>query len=183
MAFWRARRGSLPWLAAILALAAGLAVLAAVPLLRGNANGTQGSLVGRPAPAIEAEDLAGRHWTLADGAGRITWVNFWATNCEACRTEMPAMQVLADAYGDRLLVLGVDYGESRASVEDFVARYEIAYPILLDPTLANFYRWSAREGLPRHYFVDGEGVVLREVIGPLSPARMLGIVEELLGSA
>jgi hypothetical protein len=96
---------------------------------------------------------------------------------------MPAMQTLADAYGDRLLVLGVDYGESLASVTDFVDRYEIRYPILLDPTLDNFFRWSSRDGLPRHYFVDGEGVVVREVIGPLSPARMVQITEELLGPA
>jgi hypothetical protein len=96
---------------------------------------------------------------------------------------MPAMQRLADAYGDRLLVLGLDWGESRASVEDFIGRYEISYPILLDPTLDNYYRWSALAGLPRHYFVDRSGTVVREVIGPLAPARMLEIVEELLGPA
>lgn len=182
MGFLRARRGAIPWLAAILAMAAVLGALVFLPsLLRGDQPGPQASLLGRPAPAIEADDLAGRRWTLADGAGRITWVNFWATNCEPCRTEMPAMQTLADAYGDRLLVLGVDYGESRASVTDFVDRYEIRYPILLDPDLDNFFRWSSRAGLPRHYFVDGEGVVVREVIGPLSPARMVEITEELLG--
>lgn len=183
MAFLRARRGSLLWLIAIVLVAAVLALLAAIPLLRDDDAGTDGSLVGQVAPSLSADDLASRHWSMADGAGRVTWVNFWATNCEPCRTEMPAMQRLANAYGDRLLVLGVDWGESRASVTDFVERYEIAYPILLDPTLANFYRWSARTGLPRHYFVDGSGTVVREVIGPLAPARMLDIVEDLLGPA
>jgi thiol-disulfide isomerase/thioredoxin len=183
VAFLRARRGSLLWVTAIGLVAAALAVLAAIPLLRGDDPGIEGSLVGQPAPSISADDLDGRHWTLADGEGRITWVNFWATSCEPCRTEMPAMQRLADAYGDRLLVLGVDWGESRASVVDFVERYAIGYPILLDPDLDNFYRWAARAGLPRHYFIDGEGRVVREVIGPLAPARMLEIVEELLGPA
>jgi len=183
MAIRRARRGSLLWAGGIGALAVVLAVLATIPLLRGDAGATQGSLVGKPAPSISADDLAGRHWTLADGVGRITWVNFWATNCEPCRTEMPAMQRLADAYGDRLLVLGVDWGESRASVEDFVDRYAIEYPILLDPSLENFYRWSSLDGLPRHYFVDEGGSVVREVIGPLAPARMLEIMEALIGPA
>jgi thiol-disulfide isomerase/thioredoxin len=183
VAFLRARRGSLLWVIAIGTVAAILAVLATIPLLRDDDPGTQGSLVGSSAPSISADDLDGRHWTIADGADRITWVNFWATNCDPCRTEMPAMQRLADAYGDRLLVLGVDWGESRASVADFVERYAIGYPILLDPSLDNFYRWSGRSGLPRHYFVDGDGKVVREVIGPLAPARMLEIVEELLGPA
>ena len=177
----RARRGSLLWLGGIGLLVVVLAALAAIPLLRGDDSGTQGTLVGKPAPAISANDPAGRRWTLADGTGRITWVNFWATSCEPCRTEMPAMQILAEAYGDRLLVLGLDWGESRESVIDFIGRYAITYPILLDPTLDNFYRWSARAGLPRHYFVDGGGTVVREVIGPLSPVRMAQIVEELLG--
>ncbi|HEX6139004.1 MAG TPA: TlpA disulfide reductase family protein, partial [Candidatus Limnocylindria bacterium] len=123
------RRGwNLAWLAGIVAVAVLLAVLAAVPLLRGDASGTQGSLVGKPAPSIEAADLAGRTWTLADGTGRLTWVNFWATSCEPCRTEMPAMQRLAEAYGDRLLILGVDRGEAEASVRDFAGRYGITYP-------------------------------------------------------
>jgi thiol-disulfide isomerase/thioredoxin len=182
MSMFGARRGSVAWVLTIALVAVVLAVLAAVPLLRGDEPGTQGTLVGEPAPAIEAVDLAGREWTLADGAARVTWISFWATSCEPCRTEMPAMQRLADAYGDRLLVLGLDWGESRTSVEDFIGRYEISYPILLDPTLDNYYRWSALAGLPRHYFVDGSGTVVREVIGPLAPARMLEIVEELLGS-
>jgi len=181
VAFLRGRRGSLLWVIAIALVAVVLAVLVTIPLLRGDDPGTEGSLVGRPAPSISADDLDGRHWTLVDGEGRFTWVNFWATNCEPCRTEMPAMQRLADAYGDRLLVLGLDWGESRASVVDFVERYAIGYPILLDPDLDNFYRWTARAGLPRHYFIDDKGTVIREVIGPLAPARMLEIVEELLG--
>ena len=37
-------------------------------------------------------------------------------------------------------------------------------------------------GLPRHYFIGDEGTVLREVIGPLDPARMVAILEELLAS-
>jgi thiol-disulfide isomerase/thioredoxin len=183
MGFLRARRGSVLWLLMIGVVAVALGVMAAIPLLKADDAGVEGSLIGRAAPSISADDLAGRQWTLADGTGRLTWVNFWATNCEPCRTEMPAMQRLADAYGDRLLVLGVDWGESRASVTDFVDRYAIHYPILLDASLDNFYRWSGRSGLPRHYFVDRSGTVVREIIGPLAPARMLEIVEELLGPA
>lgn len=175
------RRTSLLWLAAIAALGLALGALALVPLLRGNGDGAEGTLVGKPAPGLSALDLSGRRWTLAGSTGRLTWVNFWATSCEPCRTEMPAMQRLAEAYGGRLLILGVDWGEERGVVADFVARYAIGYPVLLDPTLDNYYRWAARQGLPRHYFVDGTGRVVREFIGPLDPARMAAVLVELLG--
>jgi thiol-disulfide isomerase/thioredoxin len=181
-ALLRRRRYSLLWLLAIVALAIILAVLATVPLLRGEPDGRIGSLVGQPAPALAAEDLTGRTWSVADGDERLVWVNFWATSCEPCRTEMPAMQRLATEYADELLILGVDWGEGRDAVTDFVERYGVTYPILLDPTLETYYRWAGTDGLPRHYFIGAEGTVLREIIGPLDPARMVAILDELLAS-
>jgi len=181
-AILRRRRYSLLWLLVIVALAVLLAVLATIPLLRGTPDGRIGSLVGQPAPALSVEGLDGRTWSLADADGRLVWVNFWATSCEPCRTEMPAMQRLAEEYGDELLVLGVDWGEERDAVAAFVERYGVTYPILLDPTLETYYRWAGTDGLPRHYFIGAEGTVVREVIGPLDPARMVAILDELLAS-
>ena len=176
----RRRRGSLAWLLLIVALGLVLAALATIPLLRSPSDGRTGTLVGRAAPALEAVDLEGNAWSLATADAPITWVNFWATSCEPCRTEMPAMQRLAEAHEGELLVLGVDWGEGSEAVRDFVDRYGITYPILLDPTLENYYRWASTDGLPRHYFIGPDGTVLREVIGPLDPAQMVAIVDELL---
>ena len=177
----RARRGSLISAAVILAIGIGLAVLAFWPLAVRPQALVDSPLVGKAAPAIVGTDLQGRRWTLADGRGRLVWVNFWATNCEPCRTEMPAMQRLAEEHPDDLLILGVDWGEGRDAVARFAADYGIGYPILLDPSLENYYRWATRDGLPRHYFIDGHGKVVREVIGPLDPAAMVKILDQLLG--
>lgn len=180
----RRRRYSVLWLLAILLLAVLLAWLVSVPLLRGEPDGRAGSLVGQAAPALVAPALDGRDWSLADAGERITWVNFWATSCEPCRTEMPAMQRIAEEYGDDLLILGVNWGEDPATVASFAERYGVTYPILLDPGLDIYYDWAGTDGLPRHYFIGESGTVLREVIGPLDPARMVEIVDELLaGSA
>ena len=178
----RRRRWSLAWLTLAIGVAVVLGWLATVPLLRADPDGRIGLQVGEPAPALELHDLEGRTWSIDDADGRLVWINFWATSCEPCRTEMPAMQRLAEAYGDRLLVLGVDWGEEAEVVADFVRRYAIGYPILLDPGLDAYYRWAASDGLPRHYFVGAQGTVLREIVGPLDPDRMVRIVEELLES-
>lgn len=94
---------------------------------------------------------------------------------------MPAMQRLAESHPNDLLILGVNWGEERSAVVDFVERYGVTYPILLDPGLETFYRWAGTDGLPQHYFIGAEGTILREVIGPLDPARMVRILDELLG--
>jgi len=176
----RGRHTSLLWLSGLVALTALLLVLVLLPLARASSTG-RGSLVGKPAPILEADDLAGKRWTMSAGEGRLIWINFWATWCPPCRTEMPMMQRLAEAYGDRLLILGVDYGEEPGAVRDFVDRYGITYPILLDPTLENFFRWSPVFGLPRHYFVDSSGTVVYEVSGELPADQMAGVLEELIG--
>lgn len=177
----RARRGSLLSAGLILVVGIGLGVLAFWPLAVRPQALVDSPLVGKPAPAIVGPDLAGRRWTLADGHGRLVWVNFWASNCEPCRTEMPAMQRLAEAHPQDLLILGVDWGESASRVSAFASSYGIRYPIVLDPRLDNYYRWATRDGLPRHYFIDASGTVVREVIGPLDPASMMKILAELLG--
>jgi thiol-disulfide isomerase/thioredoxin len=174
------RRAPLLWAALIIAIGLLLGGLMLVPLARSD-SAAAGRLVGQPAPSLVATDLEGRTWSIDDTRGRLTWINYWATWCPPCRTEMPMMQRLSEQYGDRLLILGVNWAEERSTVEDFVDRYGITYPILLDPTLENFYRWSPQFGLPRHYFVDEHGVVVREILGELPPAEMTRLVDELLG--
>lgn len=49
--------------------------------------------------------------------------------------------------------------------------------------MQTFYRWAGTDGLPRHYFIGAEGTVLREIVGPLDPARMVEILDELLAGA
>lgn len=91
------------------------------------------------------------------------------------------MERLAKSYGDRLLILGVGFGEEPSAVREFVGRYGITYPILLDPTVENFYRWSAPFGLPRHYFTDPHGTIVYEVTRELPPGQMAGVLEDLIG--
>lgn len=179
----RARRSSLVWGGLILVTGAVLLILVLLPIARGSDTDEGGTLVGRSAPELDLVDLDGGRWTLSDADGRLVWVNFWATWCPPCRTEMPMMQRLHERFGDRVLILGVDFGEERGAVADFVERYGITYPILLDPTLDAFYRWSPQFGLPKHYFVDANGVVVRELPGELPPDAMLETLGTLLGDA
>ena len=71
---------------------------------------------------------------------------------------------------------------SRDAVADFVERYGVTTRSCSTrpsrPTTAG----PGTDGLPRHYFIGAEGTVLREVIGPLDPARMVAILEELLAA-
>lgn len=87
----------------------------------------------RPLPAVDALDLQGQRWQLSDLRGRAVLLNFWASWCEPCRSEMPTLQQLADLYGpERLTVLALNFKEAPATAQRFVQRTGLRLPVLLD---------------------------------------------------
>ncbi len=91
-----------------------------------------GKLVDRPAPLFTLELFDGTTLALDDLAGQAVVLNFWASWCVPCRTEMPDLQAVADesnAAGLPVTVVGVgiknDYGESAL---DLVEELGITYP-------------------------------------------------------
>lgn len=79
-----------------------------------------------------ALDLQGQAWTLPQ-PGKALALNFWASWCEPCRSEMPALQTMADLYADKLTVVALNYKERAATVTRFARSTGLTLPVLLDP--------------------------------------------------
>jgi thiol-disulfide isomerase/thioredoxin len=140
---------------------------------------------GKSTPALALSDLAGRPIDLRDFRGRVVLVNFWATWCEPCRDEMPAIARLRDQLkGQPFEVLTVNYGESNAKVAAFLQKEKLDVPVLLDPDKAAAERWNAK-GLPMTFLVDARGRVRYWVFGERdwSEGEALKHVEKLMAEA
>ena len=83
-------------------------------------------------------------------------VNLWASWCGPCRTELPAFQRFADTVGDRVLVLGVDTGDTRDAGSGFMQDAKVAFPTLFDAR-STLLSGVGRSALPVTLFVDAEG--------------------------
>jgi thiol-disulfide isomerase/thioredoxin len=81
---------------------------------------------------LQTPDLEGRIWKLPQ-PGRALALNFWASWCEPCRTEMPSLQLLADLYGDRLAVVALNFKERASTVTRFARSTGVSLPVLMDP--------------------------------------------------
>ena len=88
-----------------------------------------------PPIAFSVATPAGGTLNLSDFKGQVVLLNFWATWCEPCLEEMPAMERLAQAYRGRGLVvvaLSVDR-EGAAVVRPFLKRHSLTLAVGLDP--------------------------------------------------
>jgi peroxiredoxin len=120
-----------------------------------------------PAPDFTLIALDETRFTLNELRGRWVILNFWATWCEPCLTEMPGLQTIADRYPKTLTVLGVNMGESQEMVATFVAEQEIHFPILINPDPATLTSYQVI-GLPQTVIIDPAGHIVYRQFGPLS---------------
>jgi peroxiredoxin len=127
-------------------------------------------VIGRPAPSFQLPTLDGQLASLGDFKGRPVIVNFWATWCEPCKQEMPALQAEAASHPS-LMVLGIDNVESPVKVKPFVEQLGVTFPILLDEDGSMMERYQVT-GLPTSYFIDGSGVLRFIYRGALTDASL-----------
>lgn len=151
-----------------LGTAFGLIVLATVLELPGAwSMGSRAPFAGSLAEDFHLPDLHGDVHSLNQYRGRVVLVNFWATWCKPCTTEMPAMQNCYDRLRDKgFVVLAINELEDDQKVREHVKQYGHTFPILMDRDnkVANQF---GVYGLPVSVFVDEMGVVQEYIKGGL----------------
>jgi cytochrome c biogenesis protein CcmG, thiol:disulfide interchange protein DsbE len=166
----RRRRRFAVWLLALVLLAALLVVG-----LAGHGSGAD-----RSAPALPRTALVGSPVTLASLLGAPTasplaaslhgthpaLVLFWASWCAPCQQEAPAVERFAHSATGRGRIVGVDYGESAATLpRAFVRRYRWSFPTLSDPDLTAAEAYRVRV-LPTTFAIDSRGRIVATLSGP-----------------
>jgi thiol-disulfide isomerase/thioredoxin len=123
--------------------------------------------VGSRAPEFHAIDLkSGGPRTLADYRGKVLLINIWATWCEPCRAEMPAIERLHHLVTDtafRIVSVSIDKADS-GSVMAFARDFGLTFPILQNQSgdIQDIYQTT---GVPESFVVDRNGVIMKKVIG------------------
>jgi peroxiredoxin len=122
-------------------------------------------------------DLSGKTWTLKDLRGKVVLVNFWATWCPPCRKEMPDLETLNQRFGPQgLVILGIS-DEDAATVNPFIAKQGVTYPILLDPG-RKVNELFQIDGIPKTFIYGRDGRIVAQSIDMRTQKQFLEMLAQ-----
>ena len=124
------------------------------------------------APDIALPGLMGGSVSLAASRGRPVIVNFWASWCGPCRTELPLLQAFADAHPG-ITVLLVDWRDDQAAARRQATQLGLRLPIGFDPDGRTTAPYSI-SGLPATVFVRADGSLEGRWNGQLTDSVLAG---------
>jgi cytochrome c biogenesis protein CcmG/thiol:disulfide interchange protein DsbE len=135
----------------------------------------------RAAPSFDQPVLDGRG-SLSSGryGGRVLVLNFWASTCRACRTEVPELERLWRSYRARGVgFVGVDYVDDKGAALGFARSFGMTYPSVQDPNgkVGDAYGIF---GLPTTYIIGADKRIRFAVYGKIQLASFRRALQSVL---
>jgi thiol-disulfide isomerase/thioredoxin len=122
-------------------------------------------------PDFELETLDGSVIKLSEIRDKNVIINFWYTGCTFCVMEMPDLQKLQETYPDDLLLLAINVGETKETIEEFIAENKLNIRVLLDQDMHVAYDYGIRS-FPTTIAVNKNGEMVGGYIGMLTYEQM-----------
>ncbi len=113
-----------------------------------------------PAPDYVFKTRDGADTTLSDFRGKVVVVNLWAMWCAPCRTEMPTLASLADAYkGQDLIVLPINVDATEDAIADAQSFIDVHEPLPMysDPKFQLPFELPGKGKMPQTVLLDRQG--------------------------
>src|SRR6059058_6415375 len=134
-----------------------------------------------PAPAFKVDTLEGKPLSVGDYKGKVILLNFWATWCGPCRSEIPDLVELQNKYKDQLQIIGlVVDDDDEDAVKKFAEKFGINYPVAI-ATEELRMQYGGIPALPTSFVLDGEGRVVQKHEGLRDPVLYEAEIRSLLG--
>ena len=142
-----------------------------------------GNVQGAQAPDFELVSLDGQKVKLSDFRGKAVVLNFWATWCTPCKTEMPWFVDLQKQYaGDGLLIVGVAMDDTDPQkIAQFASEMGVNYPVLLGTNKVSD-EYGDVEYLPTTFYINRQGKIVGKVAGLVGKPEIESDIKKALDS-
>ena len=119
--------------------------------------------VGDKAPDFMINEAGGKSYNLSSLKGKVVMLQFTASWCSVCRTEMPFIEkdIWQAKKASGLVVIGIDRDEPVDKVLQFKKDIKVSYPLALDPGADIFGLFAEKEaGVTRNVIIDRSGKII-----------------------
>ena len=135
------------------------------------------------APDFTVLDMDGNEVNLSDYFGKPIIINFWATWCGPCKSELPAFDNMYAEYGDDIefIMLNLTDGsrDTVDNVKQFVSDNGYSFPVYFDTTLEAANTYGAYS-IPTTFLIDNEGIPVHSQMGAMSEEQLEQLINALL---
>jgi thiol-disulfide isomerase/thioredoxin len=132
-------------------------------------------------PPIEFIDVTGAVWTPESLAGKVVVINFWATWCRPCQSEIPDLAKVSRKYKDKdVVILGLMTDHPADSqLKSFQQRYGLDYPVIrVNPELSEAF--GHPQALPTNFVYNRTGHLVFDSPGAISAGALEREIKQLL---
>ena len=143
--------------------------------------------IGDVAPEFTIREAGGKSYPLSDLRGKVVMLQFTASWCSVCRTEMPFIEneIWQEKKNEGLIVIGIDRDEPVEKVLKFKQEMKVSYPLALDPGADIFGLFAQKDaGVTRNVIIDRSGkiVFLTRLFDRNEFSRMKNVIFKTLAS-
>ncbi len=135
------------------------------------------------APDFTVYGSDGSSFRLSDFNGKPKVVNFWATWCGPCKSELPAFDNMYRKYKDKVDFLMVNltdgYQQTVSGVQKFVDQNGYTFPVYFDTSGSAAYTYNVYS-IPQTVFINEEGNIYGIYPGAMDEQRLEGYINDIL---
>jgi thiol-disulfide isomerase/thioredoxin len=130
----------------------------------------------KAAPLLRGPTLTGQDLDVAGYRGKVVVLNGWASWCQPCEVETPALvRVAKSTASSGVQFVGINTRDGARNGQAFAERFDVPYPSLHDPdgeVVVRFNRTVPPGAVPFTLILDRQGRIAVRVIGEVSEKQL-----------
>jgi len=123
-----------------------------------------GPEVGKQAPDFTLGTMAGTEITLSELRGTPVVLNFWATYCTPCRSELGYFEYAAEQSAGEVAIIMVNTQDTRSRIENFFGDYKVHFTVALGGGTQVSDKYNIQY-IPTTFFIDSGGIIRNMKVG------------------